>query len=198
MKKYTLLLLAGLVIYGCAGTKKSAYKSVDERDVPERYVKDFHKRYADVKNVKWEMADSTLYFANFKTEDNDCIMKFTRTSTEMMYVVPMEYLPSAISDYVKAEYPEYKIQEAYITDIKNQKSYLIPIEKAGEKLNLQFDLKGNFNKVVDQGLNPLYLKKEGVKYSYLTPSLFVKQRLDKKRLDFKKLKPSLYTINIKI
>ena len=149
MKKYTLLLLAGLVIYGCAGTKKSAYKSVEERDVPERYVKDFHKRYADVKNVKWEMADSTLYFANFKTEDNDCIMKFTRTSTEMMYVVPMEYLPSAISDYVKAEYPEYKIQEAYITDIKNQKSYLIPIEKAGEKLNLQFDLKGNFNKVVD-------------------------------------------------
>lgn len=198
MKKYTLLLLAGLVIYGCAGTKKSAYKSVDERDVPERYVKDFHKRYADVKNVKWEMADSTLYFANFKTEDNDCIMKFTRTSTEMMYVVPMEYLPSAISDYVKAEYPEYKIHQAYITDIKNQKSYLIPIEKAGEKLNLQFDLKGNFNKVVDQGLNPLYLKKEGVKYSYLTPSLFVKQRLGKKRLDFKKLKPSLYTINIKI
>ena len=198
MKKYTLLLLAGLVIYGCAGTKKSAYKSVDERDVPERYVKDFHKRYADVKNVKWEMADSTLYFANFKTEDNDCIMKFTRTSTEMMYVVPMEYLPSAISDYVKAEYPEYKIHQAYITDIKNQKSYLIPIEKAGEKLNLQFDLKGNFIKVVDQGLNPLYLKKEGVKYSYLTPSLFVKQRLDKKRLDFKKLKPSLYTLNIKI
>ena len=76
-------------------------------------------------------------------------MKFTRTSTEMMYVVPMEYLPSAISDYVKAEYPEYKIHQAYITDIKNQKSYLIPIEKAGEKLNLQFDLKGNFNKVVD-------------------------------------------------
>ena len=149
MKKYTLLLLAGLVIYGCAGTKKSAYKSVDERDVPERYVKDFHKRYANAKNVKWEMADSTLYFANFKTEDNDCIMKFTRTSTEMMYVVPMEYLPSAISDYVKAEYPEYKIHQAYITDIKNQKSYLIPIEKAGEKLNLQFDLKGNFNKVVD-------------------------------------------------
>lgn len=149
MKKYILLLLAGLVIYGCSGTKKSAYKSVDERDVPERYVKDFQKRYSDIKNVKWEMADSTVYFANFKTEDNDCIMKFTRTSTEMMYVVPMEYIPSAISDYIKAEYPEYKIKEAYITDIKNQKSYLIPVEKEGENLNLQFDLKGNFNKVVD-------------------------------------------------
>ena len=198
MKKYTLLLLAGLVIYGCAGTKKSAYKSVDERDVPERYVKDFHKRYSDVKNVKWEMADSTLYFANFKTEDNDCIMKFTRTSTEMMYVVPMEYLPSAISDYVKAEYPEYKIQEAYITDIKNQKSYLIPIEKAGEKLNLQFDLKGNFNKVVDQFPKTLYIKQEGVKKIYLAPSFFIKYRVRKKRLDFKKLKPTLYTLNIKI
>ncbi len=149
MKKYALLLLAIIVIYGCSGTMKSAYKSVDERDVPERYVKDFHKKYEDVKVVKWEMADSTTYFANFKTEDNSCIMKFTRTSTEMMYIVPMEYLPSNITDYIKAEYPEYKIKEAYITDIKNQKSYLIPISKNEEKLNLQFDLKGNFNKVVD-------------------------------------------------
>ncbi|MBR1769905.1 MAG: hypothetical protein IJ748_05535 [Bacteroidales bacterium] len=149
MKRYTLLLLSAALVYGCSSSVKSAYKTVEEKDVPERYVKDFQKRYSEIKDVKWQMADSTLYFANFKTEDNDCIMKFTRTSTEMMYVVPTQYLPSAITDYIKTEYPEYKVSKAYITDIKNQKSYLIPIAKKGETLNLQFDLRGNFNKVVE-------------------------------------------------
>ncbi|MDO5759478.1 MAG: hypothetical protein Q4Q06_00465 [Bacteroidota bacterium] len=149
MKKYILFFLVGLVLMGCSGTKKSAYKSVDERDVPERYVKDFHKRYAEVKEVKWQMADSTIYFANFKTEDNDCIMKFTLTSTEMRYIIQLDWLPSNITDFVATEYPEYKIKEAYITDVRNKKSYLVVIAKKGETLNLQFDLKGNFNKVIE-------------------------------------------------
>lgn len=150
MKRYTLfLLLAGLVMFGCSGLKNAAYKSVDERDVPERYVKDFHQRHKDIKEVRWQMADSTVYFANFKTEDNDCIMKFTLTTTEMRYIIPKEYLPSSITDFVKTDYPEYKIQESYITDVRNNKSYLIVVAKKGESLNLQFDLKGNFKKVVE-------------------------------------------------
>lgn len=149
MKKYILLLIIGFALCGCSGSKKTAYKSVDERDVPERYAKDFHKRYADVKEVRWQQMDSVTYLANFKTEDNDCIMKFTLTSTEMRYVIPIEYIPSSITDFVKTEYPEHKIQETYITDIKNLKSYLVVISQKGESLNLQFDLNGNFNKVIE-------------------------------------------------
>lgn len=149
MKKYVLIVASALIVMSCSSTKKSPYKSVDQRDVPERYLKDFIKHRPEVKDVRWEMADSTTYFANFKSNGNDCIMKFTQTSTGMYYVIPNEYIPSDITDYIKAEYPEYKLQNAYITDIKNVKCYEVRINKKDDLKKLQFDLKGNFNKVVD-------------------------------------------------
>ncbi len=149
MKKYVIILATALVMISCGSTKKSPYKSVDQRDVPERYLKDFIKQRPEVKDVRWEMADSTTYFANFTSNDNACIMKFTRNSTGMYYVIPKQYIPTDITDFIKSSYPEYKLQEAYITDIKNVKCYEVHIAKKDDTKKLQFDLKGNFNKVID-------------------------------------------------
>lgn len=149
MKKYVIIIAAAVLMVSCGSTKKSPYKSIDQRDVPERYLKDFVKQRPEAQNVRWEMADSTTYFANYKSNGNDCIMKFTQTSTGTYYVVPNEYIPSDITDYVKENYPSYKLQKAYITDIKNVKCYEIHIDKKDDAKKLQFDLKGNFNKVID-------------------------------------------------
>ncbi|MCF0210682.1 MAG: hypothetical protein HUK18_05160 [Bacteroidales bacterium] len=150
MKKYALIVVAVLLFAACA-TQKSPYKSVDQRDVPERYIKDFTKKYADIdlKDVKWEMADTVTYFANFNTVDNTCLVKFTRTGTETFYVIPKEYIPSDITDYIKENYSGYSIGNVYITDSKNQKNYQVEINKKGDSKKLQFDLRGNFNKVVE-------------------------------------------------
>lgn len=149
MKKYVLILAVAVVMISCSDTKKSLYKSVDQRNVPERYLKDFVSHRPEAKDVRWEMADSNTYFANFKSNDNECIMKFTRTSTETYYVIPKDYIPSDIVDYIKEQYPEYKLEQAYITDIKNVKCYEMQIVKKDDMKKLQFDLKGNFNKVID-------------------------------------------------
>ncbi|MBQ9253842.1 MAG: PepSY-like domain-containing protein [Bacteroidales bacterium] len=151
MKKYVISLATVVLLFSCSSVKKSPYKSVDQRDVPERYVNDFKKKYADtdLQKVKWEMADSNTYFANFNTTDNDCKVKFTRTGTETYYVIPKDYVPSDITDFVKENYADYKIDDVYISDIKNQKSYEVSIKKKGETKKLQFDLRGNFNKVID-------------------------------------------------
>lgn len=149
MKKYALLVMSAIVLFGCSSSNKSAYKSVDQRDVPERYVKDFTKNHQEAKDVRWQMADTTTYFANFKTEDNTCIVKFTRTGTETMYVIPKEYVPTDITSYVKENYEGFSVKNVYITDIKNQKSYMVEIAKKSETKRLQFDLRGNFNKVID-------------------------------------------------
>mgnify|MGYP003467709014 CR=1 FL=1 len=150
MKRYVILVAVALVMVSCGTSKKSPYKSIDQRDVPERYLKDFVKHHAAAKDVRWEMADSTTYFANYKNDnDNDCIVKFTQTSTGMYYVIPMEYLPTDITDYIKTNYAGYKIQKAYITDIKNVKCYEVRIAKKDDVKNLQFSLTGNFNKVIE-------------------------------------------------
>lgn len=141
--------MGAALLVSCGSTKKSPYKSVDKRDVPERYLKDFLKQRPDVTDERWEMADSNTYFANFKSNGNDCIMKFTQTATATYYVVPLEYLPTDISDYVAKNYADYKIEKAYITDFRNVKGYEIHIDKKDDSKKLQFDLKGNFNKVVD-------------------------------------------------
>lgn len=149
MKKYVLIVALAGVMFACAGSKKSTNKSVDARDVPERYLNDFTKRRPEIKDVRWEMADSTTYFANFKSNGNDCIIKFTKNSTGTYYVIPNEYIPTNITDYVQNNYANYKLQKAYITDIKNVKCYEIHIANKTEAKKLQFDLQGNFNKVID-------------------------------------------------
>ncbi len=149
MKKYVLIFALAGVMFACTGTKKSAYKSVDARDVPERYINDFTKRRPEVKDVRWEMADSTTYFANFQSNGNDCIIKFTKNSTGIYYVIPNEYIPTDITDYLRDNYANYKLQKAYITDIKNVKNYEIHIANKTESKKLQFDLQGNFNKVIE-------------------------------------------------
>lgn len=149
MKKYVLLLLAAVTVLGCTSMKKSAYKSVDQRNVPERYVKDFQRNRPEVKDVRWEMADSNTYFANFKSMDNDCIMKFTRTRVDTYYLVPTEYAPSNITDFIQEKYPESKINRVYILDSRNLKTYRADIQNKNDKKVLEFDLNGNFNKEIE-------------------------------------------------
>lgn len=149
MRKYVLLFLALTTLVACNSLKKSAYKSVDQRDVPERYLKDFLKKHPDIKDVRWQMADSNTYYANFNSADNECIVEFTKTSTKTYYVIPLEYIPSDISDYVKTNYTDYKISKAYITNFRNSNDYEIWISQKKETIKLQFDIKGNFKKVID-------------------------------------------------
>ncbi|MBP3253921.1 MAG: PepSY-like domain-containing protein [Bacteroidales bacterium] len=149
MKKYFLLIIAAALMTSCGTTKKSGYKSVDARDVPEKYVKDFVRQRPEIKDVRWEMADSTQYFANFRSNDLDCMMKFTPNYTATYYVVPQQYIHSEITDYIKQNYPSYKISKAYIVDMHKVRNYEITINNKTEEKKLQFDVKGNFNKVID-------------------------------------------------
>lgn len=149
MKKYVLLFLATVTLFSCSTNKKSAYKSVDQRDVPQRYMKDFQRMRPEVKEVNWQMADTNTYFANFKTEDNDCIMEFNRTSTATYYVIPKEYVPTDITDYVNQNYQGYTVENTYICDSQNKKYYITNIKKKSDNKKLQFDLQGNFDRVIE-------------------------------------------------
>lgn len=111
MRKIVVLIAAMVVMISCSSTK-SEYKSVDQRNVPERYLKDFVKHHPDIKTVNWMMKpDSTEYLANYKSAANECIMKFTKNTTGTYYVVPNEYIPSDITDYVAANYKDYKLKK---------------------------------------------------------------------------------------
>lgn len=146
MKKIFLLILCSVVVLSCS-TKKG-YKSVNERDVPERYVKDLTKQRPNVEKRTWEMVDSNSYNVNFIDNGTQMRIRYQKASTETCWIVPMEYVPSQITEYIKANYPESKLDEVAIVDVKNKKSYYATVSTKKSKKVLEFDLTGVFTSEV--------------------------------------------------
>ena len=149
MRKIALVLLAFTLVTGCATTKKDKYKSVDEKDVPTKFVQDFKKRRPEVEQANWKIVDSTCYIAKFKASGNDVSMKFQNTSVETAWNVPLEYTPKTILNYIEENYNGYKIESIDIVELRNKKSYVATIYKKNEEVKLQFDLQGYFTKVLE-------------------------------------------------
>ena len=152
MKKTVLLVLSCGFILGCGSLNKNGYKNVDEKDVRPKFVHDFQTRRQNVENVSWQMVDSNCYIANFTTPENNnqIRIKFRNTSVETYWNVPLEYTPSNITDYIKENYDGYKLTQVDIVEIRRQKSYYAQISKKKETKTLEFDLLGNFHKVVEE------------------------------------------------
>lgn len=147
MKKIVLLVLVASITFGCASimsSKKTTYKQVNERDVPERYVKDLKRQRPTVVQPKWEQVDSVTYNANFVEKGNDVRIQFSNKGTSTYWLVPTEYVPTNITDYVAETYKDFKIEEVTIADINNRKVYRAFIRSKKEVKTLEFDLTGKF------------------------------------------------------
>lgn len=143
MKKFFLLVLCSAVLFSCA-TKKGN-KLVNERDVPERYVNDLKKQRPNIEKRTWEMVDSNSYNANFVDNGNQMRVKYTKSSTETCWIVPAEYVPTQITEYINTNYPNSRISEVSIVDSRNVKTYNASIiTKKKEIKVLEFDLNGAF------------------------------------------------------
>lgn len=148
MKKIFLLALCSVVVFSCS--TKQGYKSVNEREVPERYVNDLKRTRPNIEKRTWEMIDSTSYNVYFVENGNQVRVKYLKTGTETDWIVPMEYVPSQITDYINETYPGAKINEVSIVDFKNKKTYHARIlTKKKESKVLEFDLSGDYKSDVN-------------------------------------------------
>src|SRR5574344_2832666 len=117
MKKIVFLLLCSIVVLSCATQKKLA-NSVNERDVPERYVKDIQRQKPNVEKRSWQKIDSTTYAVTFTDNDNLTRMTYGKNYTQTAWIVPTEYVPSAITEYISGNYPSAKTGEVAIVDAR--------------------------------------------------------------------------------
>ena len=100
-------------------------------------------------NVSEEPKD-VFYNVSFVENGNQVRVKYLRTGTETDWIVPMEYVPSQITDYVNETYPGAKINEVSIVDFKNKKTYHAKIlTKKKESKVLEFDLSGDYKSDVN-------------------------------------------------
>ena len=123
MKKIIIFAVLIAVCHTMAFAQKD--KSVKESDVPVRYVKDFQTQAHDAKNVSWTMAvDSSAYMATFINTDGELhAIRFMPKGTETRYYMEEKYYPHAILDTVAHMFPDYKITDLYIRNLKNKMTY---------------------------------------------------------------------------
>lgn len=126
MKKIIVLTLILLLGQGAVMAQKA--KSVKEKDVPERYVKDFHNKQKDATNVAWYQLDSTIFDAVITTEmSGKMTYRFSPKGTEIRYEVESKYWPHAIKDTVSNNYPKHTIRQVDVLNIKNKTTYQVRI-----------------------------------------------------------------------
>ncbi len=105
-------------------------KSVSEKNVPERYVKDFNRQVQDAKDVKWEMIDSMVYDAIFNNESGTkTAYRFSPKGTEVRWYIEERWYPHAIVETINNMHPSYKIKELYSLQIKNKVTYQVLVGK---------------------------------------------------------------------
>lgn len=101
-------------------------KSVSEKDVPERYVKDFHRQAGNIDKVDWRIIDTLIYDARFVNESGtETAYRFSPKGTETRWYIEEKYYPHAIVEKIKETHPNYKIKELYILLIKNKSTYQV-------------------------------------------------------------------------
>lgn len=155
MKK--IVLLAALLVLTQTAVVAQKAKVVNQKDVPERYVRDL-ERHGVAKTVEWTQVDSLVYDASF-VNDNGTRMayRYSPKGTETRWFVEEKYYPHAILDTVAHNYPKYKVQEIYVLSIKNKTTYQARIaktkgffrKKASDPKLLNFETDGKLIDVVD-------------------------------------------------
>lgn len=149
MKKLIALLAVVLISQGMLMAQK--VKTVQEKDVPERYVKDFQKKAPECKSVVWTLIDSTVYDATYINESGTkTAYRFSPKGTETRWYVDSRYYPQSIIDTVAAHYPKYKISDLYVLNMKNKTTYqAVIVKKKNATKLLNFETDGKFIDEID-------------------------------------------------
>ena len=124
MKK--LLVLTAALILGQTLVFAQNGKVVSEKDVPERYVKDFNRLSNNNQKVEWRIVDTLVYDAHFESENGThTAYRFSPKGTETRWYIEEKYYPHAIINALNATHPGYKIKELYALQIKNKVTYQV-------------------------------------------------------------------------
>lgn len=124
MKKILLIVVA--ILFAQTMVYAQSGKSVSDKDVPERYVKDFNKQAPDASNVKWCIVDTLVYDASFVNDNGTLtVYRFSPKGTETRWYVDEKWYPHAIVEKIKEAHPGYKVKELYTLLVKNKTTYQV-------------------------------------------------------------------------
>ena len=108
-KLWLVLLISVIQIFTLCGNHVSAQK-LKPAEVPSDVVQTLDEQYSYVKVTGW-MKEGSMYIASIKDGSTNGKVYLTADGewVRTLFTVPVNELPSSITDYVKANYPEFLI-----------------------------------------------------------------------------------------
>lgn len=134
MKKLGQLLTLFIAIQMVAfvGTSLFAQK-LKTSDVPADVVQTLEDQYPSAKVLGWQK-DGNVYVANIKDDGSNGRVSITSDGewVRTLFMVPQGELPSAITEYVKKNYPEWIISISALEEKENERThYYLEVKQDG-------------------------------------------------------------------
>lgn len=134
------------ILFFALTTISANAQKINASEVPAAVTAAMAKSYPAVKKIKWEKEDAN-YEAEFELNEIETSVVFDsqgnikETETE----IAVSALPKTVTDYIKTNYKNYKINEgAKIVDANGMIMYEAEVKKGKEKFDLLFDKEGTF------------------------------------------------------
>jgi len=152
MKRLALTMVAAMI------TSLTFAQKLQEKDVPTLLKTTFKKQYPNTKEIKWEK-EGENFEAEFELNKTEQSVLFDAQGSilETELEIELNQLPSAVLEYIKANYKGQSVKEAAkITDANGK----ITFEAEVGKMDVLFDESGKFLKEKKDEINEINEKDE--------------------------------------
>jgi len=136
MKRLALMMVAAMI------TSLTFAQKLQEKDVPTPVKTTLKKQYPNTKEIKWEK-EGENFEAEFELNKTDQSVLFDAQGNilEAEVEIELNQLPSAVLEYIKANYKGQTVKEAVkITDANGK----VTFEAEVGKMDVLFDESGKF------------------------------------------------------
>jgi uncharacterized membrane protein YkoI len=140
----TITRLLGLII-GCS---LFAFNSIGRNDVPQKVKDAFAKKFPTVKKVDWEKESENEWEGEFKMNKIEYSANFSSDGTwlETEHEIDIKDVPENVMKTLKAEFSEYEIEEAEISETPKGSFYEFAIEKGETEMEVVLNSNGEILK----------------------------------------------------
>lgn len=120
-------------------------QKINSDKVPAKVLSAFKESFPDATKIKWVIEDKNNYEAEFKMHKQEQSVVYNTDGNwiETEIEIKKSELPESIRKTLKAQFPEYKIEEAsLIEDVAHGKGFEVEIEKGEQTIEIRFSATG--------------------------------------------------------
>ena len=141
-----LKIIVAVLFVNAIGTGMYAFGANNK--APQKVKDAFTQKFPEVKKVKWEKENETDWEGEFKMKGVEYSANFLEDGTwmETEYEIKMEDVPENIRKALVESFPDYKIEEAEISETVDGIFYEFELEKGKTEIEVAIDMNGKIIK----------------------------------------------------